>query len=122
MFLQLLTTTDVVAPVMALGELAAPATGHLADWSVLSLLEGFNNFGKLVIASLIGLFGLAALVVGVYQAVFKVIGSDQQKQKFNWVYIIAAFLLAGACIYGGIGLFMDVAQGGQATVTEIGNG
>lgn len=121
MFLQLLATTDVVTPVMVLGELAAPAMGHLADWSVLSFLDGVNDFGKRVIASVIGIFGLAALIVGVYQAVFKVIGSDQQKQKFNWFYIVFAFLLAGACIFGGISLFMDVAQGGQATVTDIGN-
>lgn len=94
-------------------------TGAL-DFNVLRAIDSLTNFGKAVLAGIIGLFGVIMLIVAAWQVYCKLAGTDQQKQKYNWFLIAILFIVAGVFIFGGVAVVMDIAEGGQSTLQEMG--
>lgn len=92
-----------------------------AKWDLLSAITNATVFAKLVIGSLIVLFGTCAVGWAVYKF-FGKLGNSQSSAQTSWFTIAVLFIAGGAAVAGGGTFIFDIAQGGKDTIEQLGGG
>ena len=101
------------------GHAAAGLPG--AEWDLVSFLENTDSYLNIVGGSLIGLLGLAVVIWAAVLIAKKFFGNAQSQQE-SWVKIIVMLIIGGALLWGGLALFVSLAEGGNKTIEELGGG
>lgn len=109
------TNIDIAAAGASLPSLPA------GEWDLISFLGNTQNYLEIAGGAIITLFGLAIVLWAVFMLTKKFFG-NQQQQNESWVKIIAAGIVGGALLFGGIALVLNIAAGGQTTIEELGGG
>ena len=91
----------------------------IGAWDLASALNNGKVLMQTLGGSLLGVMGVAAVVVAVVKAFGKV---TNDQSRATWGKIIGTFLLGGMMLAGGIGLFIDIAGGAKETVDDLGGG
>lgn len=93
----------------------------LAAWDLKTAIDNFKNYAVLIGASVIGLLGIAIMIVALYH-VFKKFTSNQPGGGESWGKIVAMVVVGGAMFSaGGWGLYKSIADGGNKTISDAGS-
>lgn len=104
--------------------LAHPAvsTPVIAGWDLKTAIDSFKKYGEGIAGSVIGLIGIAILIVAMYH-IFKKFTSSQPGGGESWGKVVAMLIVGGAMFStGGWLLFKAIAEGGQKTISDAGAG
>lgn len=104
------------------GSVASAVGGpRAADWDLLSALTNAEKYGRLLGGAVITLVGLILVIVAIVFLAKKFL-AGQQSQSAGWGKIIVMGIIGGALMAGGIVWVIDIAQGGKATIDDLGGG
>lgn len=90
----------------------------LAEWDLVSFFNNSKKYLETVGGGLITLLGLALLIWGFVKMMGKI--KDGDRSQTGWGAIIGMIIIGGAMLFGGIALVMQIGQGGQKTITDLG--
>lgn len=92
----------------------------LAEWDLVSFFKNSQEYVKAAGGGLISLLGLALLIWGFVKMMGKL--KDGDRSQSNWGAIVGMIIVGGAMLFGGITLVLQIGQGGQKTITDLGGG
>ena len=92
----------------------------LMSFDILSFLSNATEFIKKIGGYVVILAGFVMIIIAVVQ-IAKGLASGG-KGQVNWVMSIGCLLVGGALAFGGWNLVTALANGGQQTIADMGNG
>lgn len=92
----------------------------LLKWDLTTFLksatEQIKSWGGLAL----GILGVIILIWAGVSIFKKFTSNPQQQQGHGWGMIVVMILVGGAMTFGGLNLFINIGEGGQQTISDLG--
>lgn len=93
-----------------------------AAWDLVSFFSNAKNYGTIIGGGLLSLVGLIIVVFAGIAIAKKLLGGANGAQQDSWLKVVLMLVIGGAMMFGGIAMFVNIAEGGKTTIEELGGG